>query len=106
MDALIAVVDREFPGFAGAVTQREIATALTMQRELNTPEGALYGFAPSVPPRGVPDFLAARTPVGGLWLASAYVFGGGFSGAMMSGAVAARTALKATAAPVQGILPP
>jgi hypothetical protein len=28
-----------------------------------------------------------------LWLASAFLFGGGYSGAMMSGAVAARTAL-------------
>ena len=93
MDALIAAVDREFPGFAGAVVQREMSTALTMHRELNTPGGAVYGFAPAVPPHGVPRFPSARTPVDGLWLASAFVFGGGFSGAMMSGAVAARMAL-------------
>jgi phytoene dehydrogenase-like protein len=93
MDALIAAVDREFPGFASAVVQREMATALTMHRELRTPGGALYGFAPVVPPHGIPRFPSAQTSVPGLWLASAYVFGGGFSGAMMSGAVAARLAL-------------
>lgn len=93
MDALIAAVDREFPGFAGAVVQREMSTALTMHRELNTPGGAVYGFAPVVPPHGIPRFPSARTPVDGLWLASAYLFGGGFSGAMMSGAVSARMAL-------------
>jgi phytoene dehydrogenase-like protein len=93
IDALIAAVDREYPGFAGAVVQREMATALTMHRELRTPGGAVYGFAHVVPPHGVPHFPSARTTVPGLWLASAFVFGGGFSGAMMSGAVAARMAL-------------
>lgn len=108
MDALVAAVDREFPGFAGAVVQREMATALTMHRELNTPDGALYGFAPSVPPHGVPNYPSARTAVDGLWLASAYVFGGGFSGAMMSGAVAARKALTTVEAkpPRDVLLPP
>jgi phytoene dehydrogenase-like protein len=64
-----------------------------MHSELNTPGGAVYGFAPVVPPHGVPRFPSARTPVDGLWLASAFLFGGGFSGAMMSGAQAARMAL-------------
>jgi phytoene dehydrogenase-like protein len=95
MDALIAAVDREFPGFAAAVVQREMSTALTMQRELNTPGGAVYGFAATVPPHGIPRLPSPRTPVDGLWLASAFVYGGGYSGAMMSGAVAARMALKA-----------
>jgi phytoene dehydrogenase-like protein len=93
MDALIAAADREFPGFAGAVAQREMATALTMHRELRTPGGAVYGFAPAVPPHGMPRFPSAQTSVPGLWLASAFLFGGGFGGAMMSGAVAARRAL-------------
>jgi phytoene dehydrogenase-like protein len=93
MDALVAAADREFPGFAAAVVQREMSTALTMHHELNTPGGAVYGFAPVVPPHGIPRFPSARTPVDGLWLASAYLFGGGFSGAMMSGAVSARMAM-------------
>ena len=97
MDALVNAADQEFPGFATAVVQREMSTALTMQRELNTPGGAVYGFAPIVPPHGIPRFPSAQTPIDGLWLASAFLFGGGYSGAMMSGAVAARTALARTA---------
>jgi phytoene dehydrogenase-like protein len=111
MDALIAAVDREFPGFAAAIVQREMSTALTMHRELNAPDGAVYGFAAPVPPRGIPRVPSARTPVPGLWLASAYVFSGGFSGAMMGGAEAARLALKeasspAASGPMHKVLPP
>jgi phytoene dehydrogenase-like protein len=105
MDALVAAVDREFPGFAGAVVQREMATALTMHRELNTPAGAVYGFAPVVPPHGLPSMPALRTAVPGLWLASAFVFGGGYSGAMMSGAVAAKAALASDEASRHGSAP-
>ena len=46
MDRLIADLDREFPGFATTVVHREMATAETMQHYLNTPHGAVYGFAP------------------------------------------------------------
>jgi len=72
-----------------------MATAETMQHYLNTPDGAVYGFAPE-------DTLMeamARSPstgIHGLWLASAFTMGGGFSGAMMGGAAAARAALRAS----------
>ena len=46
LDAIVAGIDRSFPGFAGRVVQREMATAATMHRYLNTPDGAVYGFAP------------------------------------------------------------
>jgi phytoene dehydrogenase-like protein len=94
MDCLIADLDREFPGIAAVVVHREMATAETFARYLNTPEGAVYGFAPD---RESPHPLAmtARTAIEGLWLASAYVFGGGYSGAMIGGATAAREAIRA-----------
>ena len=101
MERLIADLDREFPGIAAAVTHREIATAETMAHYLNTPDGAVYGFAPEregVNPLG----MTATTPIKGLWLASAYVFGGGFTGAMMGGAVAARESIRATEAAMNG----
>ena len=44
MDALIADVDRAYPGFAGAVNQAEIATARTMKNRLGTPFGEVYGL--------------------------------------------------------------
>lgn len=94
MDRLIADLEREFPGIAGAVMHREMATAATMQRFLNTPDGAVYGFAPEGPATEVLRFAPATT-IEGLYLASAFTFGGGFSGAMLGGAAAARAALRA-----------
>jgi phytoene dehydrogenase-like protein len=95
MDRLVADLEREFPGIGACVVQREMATAETMANYLNTPDGAVYGFAPEregINPLG----MTARTTIKGLWLASAYVFSGGFTGAMMGGAVAARDVIRAT----------
>jgi phytoene dehydrogenase-like protein len=95
LDAVIGRLDEEWPGFADAVVQREFATARTMRDLLNTPEGAIYGFAPNVPERsllsGPPR--TPKTSIRGLWLASSYAGAGGFSGAMYSGGAAAKAAL-------------
>ncbi|HTX94761.1 MAG TPA: NAD(P)/FAD-dependent oxidoreductase [Mycobacterium sp.] len=96
LQALIGQVDRFFPGFASAVVHQEMATAATMAHYLNTPDGAVYGFA-QVPPHGIPTAGTPRgiqTPVPGLWLASTFGGFGGFSGAMLSGMLAARAALQ------------
>ncbi len=65
-----------------------------MARYLNTPEGAVYGFAPLPPDEpilaGFPR--TPRTPVPGLYLASAFGGEHGFNGAILSGAEAARLA--------------
>ena len=88
MERLVGAVDAAFPGFAGLVVQREMATAATMQAILNTPGGAVYGFAPETLMR------SPHTAVPGLYLASAWSAGGGFTGAMIGGATAARAALR------------
>ena len=96
LDAIVTGIDRSFPGFAGAVVQREMATAATMRRYLNTPDGAIYGFAPE-PPQGLSALGSERavtTTVPGLWLASSYCGSGGFTGAMMTGMLAAQAAMK------------
>ena len=96
LDAIVAAIDRFFPGFAEAVMQREMATATTMHRYLNTPAGAIYGFAPE-PPEGLPALGTERafsTTIPGLWLASSYGGSGGFTGAMMTGMLAAQAAMK------------
>ena len=93
IDALIADADRHFPGLAGAVVHREMATADTMQRYLNTPGGAVYGFAPDGT-LGQTIRQGPRTPIGGLWLASAYTSGGGYTGVMIGGAQAATEAMR------------
>jgi len=95
IDALISDIDRYFPGLAGAVVHREMVTAETMQHYLNTPGGSVYGFAPEGT-LGQMVRRGPRTTIGGLWLASAYTMGGGFTGAMLGGAQAASQALADT----------
>lgn len=97
MDALLADLDRFYPGLADAVTHREMATALTMQQYLNTPGGAVYGFAPAQSLRDQAG-KGPATSIEGLWLASAFAGSGGFTGAMFSGAQAATLALRQRAA--------
>ncbi len=96
LDAVIERLDKEWPGFANAVKQKDMATARTMQHFLNTPEGAVYGFAPNVPEKsllsGPPR--SPKTSIKGLWLASSFAGMGGFTGAMGSGGWAAKEALR------------
>ncbi len=93
MDRIIADLDREFPGIAGAVVQREMSTAETFHHYLNTPGGGTYGFAPQT--RGF--MPVPETAIDGLYLASAFTAGGGFTGAILGGGWAARAAMKAHA---------
>jgi phytoene dehydrogenase-like protein len=88
-DRIIADLDHQFPGIAGAVVQREMSTAETFRHYLNTPGGGLYGFAPET--RGFMPLT--KTPIGGLYLASAFTGGGGYTGAILGGDWAARAAL-------------
>jgi phytoene dehydrogenase-like protein len=92
-NALINDIDKHFPGIAGAVVYREMATAETMRDYLNTPGGAVYGFSPEV--TSIDAFAPGpRTIIPGLWLASAFTSGGGFTGAMLGGAQAATEAMR------------
>jgi phytoene dehydrogenase-like protein len=97
LDAILADLDRRYPGFAGAVSDKLFLTAHSMRNYLNTPEGAIYGFAPLPPQRpiwaGVPR--SPKTPLPRFYLASSFAGGGGFTGAMLSGANAAELALDA-----------
>ena len=98
LDAIIARLDEEWPGIADAVVEKTIATARTMHEHLNTPGGAVYGFALRTPehvPKGPPQTFA--TSIEGLFLASAYSGFGGFTGTIGGGAGAARAALRARA---------
>lgn len=92
--ALLQDLDRQFPGISAAVVFNEMGTARTMQEYLNTPAGATYGFAQNAPfIQGKPP--TTRTAIPGLFLASAFgSHGGGFVGAILSGANAAKQANK------------
>lgn len=95
--AILQALDRAYPGFAGAVETSVFNTAASINSYLGAPQGAVYGFAPLPPvtpiwkgPARTPDTAIAR-----LFLASAYGGCGGYSGAIWSGATAARRALAA-----------
>jgi hypothetical protein len=99
LNAIVARLDQEWPGLAASVTDKTMATARTLHEYLNTPGGAVYGFALQPPvgaPKGAPQTVATSVP--GLLLASAYAGFGGFTGAMGSGAAAAQAALKRASA--------
>ena len=95
--AIIAAVDRAYPGFADTIVTSVFSTASTMRSYLNAPEGAVYGFAP-LPPKGPfwqGQESSPKTPVDGLYLASSYAGSGGYTGAILAGATAAREILAA-----------
>ena len=93
-DAIIDDADKHYPGFKKSVLHCEMATAKTMKRFLNAPDGAVYGF--SQEPAHAGRFRpTAKTSVDGLFLASGYAMpGGGFTGAMLAGQSAYRSAVK------------
>ena len=96
LDAFQAAFDRDCPDFGAAVVERMFLNARSMHNFMNTPVGAVYGFAPlpfeSGIWAGVPR--SPKTPIRGFYLASAFAESGGFTGAMKSGADAARMAMK------------
>ena len=87
--ALIADLEKDYPGISELIEYAELATAKTVKRYLQTPAGTAYGFAPTAsqffrPPESTSDKLD------NLFFVGAWVIGGGFTPAIMSGAMVAR----------------
>jgi phytoene dehydrogenase-like protein len=93
--ALIAALDRTYPGFAGGVTTSILSTPVTMNSYLAAPRGAVYGFAPLPPssPIWKGPGRSPKTPIERLFLASAYAGCGGYTGAILGGSTAAQQVL-------------
>lgn len=95
--AIVAHLDRHFPGLAGSVVASSFNTAFSVRQYLGSPGGAVYGFAPT-PPRSL--FSAPkRTPatlIEGLYLASAYAGFGGYSGVIQAAGECADMILRDT----------
>ena len=89
--AVIAAIDREFPGFASHVVASVFNTALSMRNYLNAPEGAITVLPRRRrPPRsGAAPAARRRRRFPGLYLASSYAGSGGFTGAILAGGTAA-----------------
>jgi phytoene dehydrogenase-like protein len=95
-EALVEIIDREFPGFATKVTSCVFNTASSMSNYLNAPEGAVYGFAPLPPSSPIwkgPN-RSPKTAISDLFLASSYAGSGGFTGAILAGAAAAELIIR------------
>lgn len=94
-EAIIAYLDDHYPGLAGAVVASSFNTALSVRQYLGTPEGAVYGFAP-VPPRSLlrAPPRSPKTPVAGLYLASAWAGFGGYTGVVQSAGTCADMILR------------
>ena len=76
------------PGLSSMIEVKETATPLTNRRYTRNPEGAIYGFEQSMD-NAYMNRIENRTPVKGLYLASAWGSpGGGYSGALRGGELA------------------
>ncbi len=96
LDAFQAALDRDYPGFSAAVVERMFLNARSMHNFMNTPGGAVYGFAPLPFERGIWAGVprSPATPLPGVYLASSFAESGGFTGSMKAGADAVRIAMK------------
>ena len=80
------VEERLIPGLGDMIAVADAATPLTNWYYTGNPQGAIYGFAR---PLEQLQALDVRTPIKGLYLASAWTHGGGYTPAMMAGRQAA-----------------
>ena len=89
--ALLALVEKNLPGFGRLVAYSELSTPLTVQNFTQRLAGSMYGV-PANPRRFAARHLRAATPIHGLLLAGSDVSSLGIIGAMMGGVAAASTA--------------
>ena len=90
-DTITGRCEKIIPGFRATVEYAEVATSLSVQRFTLNPEGAVYGFAQN--PGKSTAYLAALPE--NIHIASAWgKFGGGFSGAIISGYMTAMELLR------------
>ncbi|MBW1786690.1 MAG: NAD(P)/FAD-dependent oxidoreductase, partial [Deltaproteobacteria bacterium] len=88
-DVLIKKAEKQvIPGLSSMIEVREAATPLTNRRYTRNPEGAIYGFEQSMD-NAFMNRIENRTPIKGLYLASAWGSpGGGFTGVFRGGELA------------------
>ena len=85
---------RVIPGLSSMIEVMEAATPLTNVRYTRNPEGAIYGYEQSLA-NAYMKRLPNTTPIGGLYLASAWSNpGGGYQPCLMSGVQAAQALLE------------
>jgi phytoene dehydrogenase-like protein len=85
-EILIRRAEKEVvPGLSSMIEVKEAATPLTNWTYTRNPEGAIYGFEQSMD-NAYMNRIENRTPIKGLYLASAWGNpGGGFAGVLRAG---------------------
>ena len=84
MESFLDKLALEYPNIKEHIEFAEVATAKTIQRYIKTPNGTAYGFAPT-PEQffRIPQVKSKKRK--NLYFVGAWVMGGGFSPAIMSG---------------------
>ena len=103
-DGLLASVERRWPGLIGDVAVQEIATPVTNQHFVGSPDGAIYGPMASRDQWGLNAFRT-KGPVKGLFHAGAGTLGPGVVPSLTSGVVAGKAAIAASRARARFVLP-
>ncbi|OLS28386.1 MAG: Phytoene desaturase (lycopene-forming) [Candidatus Heimdallarchaeota archaeon LC_2] len=94
IDTYTKRLDKQFPGFADLVQYSEMATPSTIKRYTQNPHGTVYGFAPT-PEQALKNKVNLfDNNIENLYFASAWVFAGGFSGAISAGYSCANAILR------------
>jgi len=89
---LIDRAERLIPGLRASIVTSHVGTPLTNVRYVRQPHGSLYGREQTV--MNQMNRRRPSTPVGGLFLAGAWIGGGGMTAAVGSGKGAARAAAR------------
>jgi phytoene dehydrogenase-like protein len=93
--AIVRYLASFYPGLEESVVAASFNTALSVRQYLDAPGGAVYGFAPTIPAslwRG--PARSPRTPIPGLYLASAYAGFGGYTGVVQAADACAEMILR------------
>lgn len=88
---LVDRVAELIPGLKDSIVHMEIGTPITNWRYSLNPSGSIYGSEQTVENMYM-NRLSERTPIANVFLAGAWVFGGGMSAAMLSARSVARRA--------------
>lgn len=92
-DSLMRSVEERWPGLVGDVVVEDVASPVTNIHYAGSPAGSIYGPAATLDQYGLRSFRP-WSPVAGLYLAGAGVFGAGVAPCLASGLVAAKLASK------------
>ncbi len=82
--ALLALVEKHYPGFGALIETTELSTPLSMAHFTSRHTGSMYGI-PATPERYRSQDLSAKTPLAGLYLSGSDVCSLGIVGALMGG---------------------